>query len=161
MTQQTFVPQSDGTVRVNLSRRARALLRNLPAELSKQIESGDDDGSIYRLFPPGYTNDLEKQVEYDRNLRDDLQSHHLQVLRILQDTSDNDLLNPDQLHAWMKGINQLRLVLGTRLDVSEETDLEDILKDDPRSQALTLYVFLGELQHQAISALDPDLDSPE
>lgn len=163
MSFQAFVPQPDGSIKVNLSHRARTLLQNLPQELAKQIESGDDDGSIYRLFPPGYTNDLERQVEFDRELRDDLQSHHLQSLRMLQDTADHDLLNPNQLHAWMKAINQLRLVLGTRLDVSEDFDLEESLlaDDDPKTQALTLYVYLGELQHQAISALDPDLDPPE
>lgn len=147
---------STGRFRVSLSSDERRLIHDLPAELVKQLESGDDDGSIYRLFPPGYTDDLGRQVEYDRLMRDDLQSSHITALRFMQDTSDETELDDDQLAMWMRAINELRLVLGTRLDITEDIDAADFPPEDPRSGALALYLYLGNLQECIIEALgDP------
>ena len=161
---QPFSRLPSGTFAVSLSDDERRLIHDLPAELMKQLESGDDDGSIYRLFPPGYTDDLGRQVEYDRLMRDDLQSSHVAALRMLQDTSDATELGEEQLSTWMRGLNELRLVLGTRLDITEDLDETDFAPDDPRSGALALYLYLGNLQECVIDALgDPtdDISIPD
>ncbi len=155
---QPFERTSVGTFLVDLSHQERRLIHDLPAELMKQLESGDDDGSIYRLFPPGYTDDLGRQVEYDRLMRDDLQASHVYALRILQDTSEATELDEEQLATWMRAINQLRLVLGTRLDITENIDESELSQNDPRSGALALYLYLGTLQECIIEALDGPTD---
>ena len=155
---QPFRQIKPGHFRVDLSDQERRLLRELPAELMKQLESGDDDGSIYRLFPPGYTDDLARQVEYDGLMRDDLQSSHVEALRSLQDTADAHEVDAPQLSAWTRAINQLRLVLGTRLDIVDEISDLDFPPDDPRTGALALYLYLSDLQESAIETLgDPEV----
>ena len=142
----------NGNFLVNLREEEKIVLRDLPIELIKLLEAGDDDGSIFRLFPPGYTNDLGRQLEYDRLMRDELQKRHVEALRLLEDTISRPELTEDELFGWLKAINQLRLVLGTRLDVSSD-DLSPITNaDDPRASAYALYEYLGLLQDEAVQA---------
>jgi hypothetical protein len=51
-------------------------------------------------------------------------------------------LDRDQVDAWLGTLNDLRLVLGTRLEVTEDTEL-DVPDDDPHAQALLVYGWLG------------------
>jgi hypothetical protein len=60
----------------------------------------------------------------------------------------------EQADAWLGCLNDLRLVLGTRLDVTEDTDL-DPAADDPARQALHVYGWLGWLQESLLGCLDP------
>jgi hypothetical protein len=135
----------------------RALLAQLPSELIQLLEGEGDDKSIFRLFPPGYTNDIGLQVEYDRLMRDQLMDHHVKALRVLTETADARELTEEQLDLWMKALNQFRLVLGTRLDVTEEMDFDDIDADDPRASAFALYAYLGYLQEEVIDVMSEGL----
>lgn len=147
----------NGNYQLRLSDRERDVLRELPLEMIKLLESGDDDGSMFRLFPPGYTNDLGRQVEYDRLMRDELQQRHVHALRALEATVDAKELTGEDLDNWTKALNQLRLVLGTRLDVTDGMTEEDIDPDDPRASAFALYGYLGYLQDLAVEAMSDDL----
>jgi hypothetical protein len=57
-----------------------------------------------------------------------------------------------ELDAWLRALNDLRLVLGTRLDVTEDTFLEPVDRRDPDAQALAVYAYLGWLQEQVVEA---------
>jgi len=137
---------------VRLSANERDILRRLPDELGDQIKA-DGDRSTFRLFPPGYSQDLGRQVEYDRLMRDDLQASHLAALDTFRDTADAEELDQDQLSVWLRAINQIRLVLGTRLDVTHETNEDDFEEDELKGPAWSLYVYLGWLQQHMIEAL--------
>ena len=54
-------------------------------------------------------------------------------------------------------MNDLRLVLGTRLDVRDDELLERVDPADPRAPALGLYAYLSWLQEQLVEALEADL----
>ena len=60
-------------------------------------------------------------------------------------------LDEDQINAWMGAVNDLRLVLGTRLDVTE--DMDDIELDDPRAGAFAVYHYLTHLLAEIVDAL--------
>ncbi len=66
-------------------------------------------------------------------------------------------LDRDQVDAWLGTLNDLRLVLGTRLEVTEDTPLE-LPDDDPRAQALLVYGWLGWLQESLLSCISPPAD---
>jgi hypothetical protein len=68
-------------------------------------------------------------------------------------TIDAEELEEEQLTGWMAALNDLRLVLGTRLDVSEDMWDEELDPNDPRAPALGLYGYLGWLQEQVVEAL--------
>jgi hypothetical protein len=86
-------------------------------------------------------------------MADDLMRRRQAALDIVDETIDADQLDEDQLTAWMGAINDLRLVLGTRLDVSEDMDIDALDNDDPLTPAFALYGYLGWLQEQIVAAL--------
>ena len=145
--------QKDGSYAVKLTDDERDLLRELPGELIKLIESGQDDRSMFRLFPRAYENDLGRQVEYDRLMRDDLQNRHVEALRVLEQTADAKTLDSEQADAWVRALNQLRLVLGTRLDITDDTQEDDFAEDGPTASAYALYLYLGHLQEVTVEAM--------
>jgi hypothetical protein len=51
----------------------------------------------------------------------------------------------------MGAVNDLRLVLGTRLDVTE--DMDDIELDDPRAPAFHVYHYLTYVLSEIVNAL--------
>jgi hypothetical protein len=139
----------DGTFKLRLRPEERELLRSLPEQLLALI--GSDDPSLRRLFPPAYTDDVEREAEYQRFMADDLEARHRASLEILASTAENPKLSEEELTAWMGALNDLRLVLGTRLDVQE--DMVEIDETDPNAPAFHLYGYLTYLQSEVIDAL--------
>ncbi|MDQ1402362.1 MAG: hypothetical protein QOG03_678 [Actinomycetota bacterium] len=139
----------DGSFKLRLGPQERELLRTLPGQLLELF--GSADPSLRRLFPPAYTDDAEREAEYQRFMADDLEARHRAALEILANTADNPRLDEEELTAWMGALNDLRLVLGTRIDVQE--DMVDIDDDDPNAPALHLYGYLTYLQSEVIDAL--------
>jgi hypothetical protein len=50
-------------------------------------------------------------------------------------------------------LNDLRLVLGTHLDVTEDIDYENLDPREPRGRDLAVYGYLSWLQEQLVEAL--------
>lgn len=139
---------------IRLDRHERALLRSLPDQLRELLDSGDAE-ALDRLFPPAYSADVdaEREAEYRRLMRDDLEHRHREALDVLEATVDDDRIDAGQLQQWMAAINQFRLVLGTSLGVTEELDVADLGRDDPRAQSFAVYGWLSWLLEQAVEAL--------
>jgi hypothetical protein len=140
-----------GGFRVRLPREERELLRSLPGQLRALLER--DDPSLERLFPPAYGDDLEANAAYDELVRDELLRGRLAALRLLEETVDAEQLDEKQLNAWIGALNDFRLVLGTRLGVTEEVYASGVSPRDPRAPELALYGYLTWLQEEAIQAL--------
>jgi hypothetical protein len=147
-----------GDIRLRLPRDERALLRSLPAQLRRLLAEAPDDPSLERLFPPAY-DDAEDEAEYRRLMDDELLEGRRRALRVIEDTLDQDRLTKEQAEAWLTALNDLRLVLGTRLDVSEDMLLERLRPDDPNAFEISLYAYLSWLQEQLVDALAHDFRS--
>lgn len=146
----------DGTYDIRLSAEERALLGSLPSQVIPLLES--NDSSAQRLFPPAYSSDPKAEAEYRDMVGSSLLSHHIDALGLLTTTAGSERLTAEQAEGWLGAINSLRLILGTRLDVSEEmTPLED---DDPRIQGMALYHWLTWLQDQLVSAMSDSVGGP-
>ena len=139
-----------GGYSLNLPPEERDLLRSLPSQLAELIREGDDP-ALLRLYPPAYTDDPKQEEQYRHYMREDLREHHLEALEIMEKTVDATHLDEEQMGAWLRALNELRLVLGTRLDVTEE--LLAVRDSDPRAPGLALYHYLGWLQEQVVRAL--------
>jgi len=111
------------------------------------------DPDLRRLFPPAYPDDPQKSAEYDGMVRDDLMAERIAAIEVMERTIDSDSLSEDELLAWLSAINDLRLVLGTRLDVPEDLSELDVHPDDPRAENLALYAYLSILEEDAVAAL--------
>ena len=142
---------ADGNVRLHLQRHEVALLHELLDELEALL--GDpEDPALRRLFPPAHT-DRESEEQYRSLVGDQLLTGRTKALATVRDTLGTNTLDPDEADAWLRALNDLRLVLGTRLDVSEEIDYGGLDLEDPHGRELAVYGYLSWLQEQLVEAL--------
>jgi hypothetical protein len=141
-----FRRQRDG-FRVGLVRHERDLLRELCERLAAELVSEGEDEGLARLFPPAY-DDGDAAAEYERLVRPDLADGKIAALRRVADTAGADRLDGETAETWLRALNDLRLVLGTRLGVTEDT-----LIGIPTRPALAIYGWLTWLQGELIEAL--------
>ncbi len=149
--------------RISLPDVERELLASLVPQLRDLLTTGSSSGdpSLHRLFPTAYPNDPEMDAGYQALVRDELLEKRFASLDVLEATleasADRRELSGDELGAWMRSLNDLRLVLGTRLDVSEEDDVGTIDPDDPDAPAWSIYHYLAMLVTFIVDALAGDL----
>ena len=144
-----------GEYRLQLPRAERELIRSLVDQLRDVLTT--DDPSLRRLRPPGYVDDPQRESEYRELVGDDLERQRLRALDLVAATADADRLDEEQMTAWLHALNALRLVLGTRLEVTEDLYEQGIPDEDPRSPSFAIYAYLGWLQEQAVEAVAGDL----
>ena len=120
-----------------------------------------EDPALARLLPDAYGDDDAAATEFRRYTEADLRAGKranatvvLAGLSPLGGRGGRLVLDREDADAWLGCLNDLRLVLGTRLDVTEETEL-DPRSDDPRAHALQVYGWLGWLQESLLSCLSP------
>jgi Domain of unknown function (DUF2017) len=119
-----------------------------------------EDPALARLFPDGYTDDDAASADFRRytqvGLRDARRAKIATALATLDaSTHGRTVLDAETAQAWLGVLNDLRLVLGERLEVTE--DLEGMLAamapGDPRRAALGIYDWLGWVQETLVRAL--------
>ena len=152
-----FVPSPikrtrEGEYRLQLSDGERELLGRLPAELLDLLAADPADPALRRLRPTAYEDDGEAEDEYRRLMQDELEEGRREALQILAETASRDRLSAEELDAWLRALTDLRLALGTRLDVDEDTYTRDIDPRDPRAYELSVFAYLSWLQEQAVEA---------
>jgi hypothetical protein len=141
----------DGTFDLDLPEEERDILRTLPAAL-REVVTGDDPAAE-RLFPPAHPEDPLREDEYRRLTHEGLVAKRLAAIDVVEQTIDARRLDEDQLSAWLAALNDLRLVLGSRLEVTEETGERELDPEDPRAPATALYRYLTWLVDEAVEAL--------
>jgi hypothetical protein len=136
----------------------------LEAMVGMQTEpvAPSDDPAVRRLLPDAYADDT-LSGEFRRLMDGELRRQKTEALDDLRDAvagaGDRGVklrLAPQQAESWLQALTDIRLVLGTRLDVTE--DLEDrwaqLGPDDPKATLLAAYEWLGWLQESVVLALD-------
>ena len=120
-----------------------------------------EDPALARLLPDAYGDDEAAAAEFRRFTEDDLRAGKramaasvLDSLAPVLDSGGRMALDREQADAWLGTLNDLRLVLGTRLEVTEDSEL-DPRSDDPQAQALQVYGWLGWLQESLLRVLEP------
>ena len=145
--------------RISLPEVEQDLLRSLVPQLRDLLTT--DDPALTRLFPTAYPDDPERDAGYQALVRDELLEKRFASLDVLEQTieagKNGRELSGDELSAWMRALNDLRLVLGTRLDVTEEDDPSDIDPDHPDAAAWSIYHYLAMLLTFIVDALAEDL----
>ena len=67
-------------------------------------------------------------------------------------------LTPEESRQWLGALNDLRLAIGSRLEISDEDDsdvLYQLPDDDPRKPMVMAYLWLGGLQETLVATLMP------
>ena len=107
-----------------------------------------------RLFPDAYPDDPDASMEFrrftERSLRD---TNVTRAKRVLADLEGRTklTLNSDQWQQWVGFLNSLRLALGTRLEIDQESWNEERSESDPLYQLHELYDWLTWMQETLIS----------
>ncbi|MEU1211465.1 DUF2017 domain-containing protein [Streptomyces sp. NPDC005791] len=133
------------------------------------------DPALARLFPEAYGNEdkelREASAEFRRFTENDLRTRKredaLAVVRTLDALSpvgDGGAvlsLTSQECHSWLGSLNDLRLTIGTRLEVSDEDEGTDgslyrLPDSDPRKPMVMAYLWLGALQETLVETLMPD-----
>ena len=140
-------------MRVNLEVHERLLIGNLLDELEGLLDDPDDP-ELRRLFPPAYSEPTDDE-QYRSLVRDQLVSGRSNALATVRATLSSDTLDADQADQWLRALNDMRLVLGTRWDVTEQLDYGELDLNEPRGRELAVYGYLSWLQEQLVEALEP------
>lgn len=138
------------------------------------------DPVLRRLFPDAYGDpeaapqgkEAEEQRAYsaefrrytENDLRAGKRDNALTVIRSLDALAPEGeggavlKLSPDESRQWLGALNDLRLAIGSRLEINNEDD-SDLLfhlpDEDPRKPMVMAYLWLGGLQETLVSTLTP------
>ena len=144
-----FVLTKDGQVSVRLDDTIRALLRQAAEEL-REVLLVDEPELTRRLYPTAYPDDEEAEAGYKEMVHDQLLMQRLDGIDQLQSTIDDETITIEMADSWMNTINQIRLVLGTQLDVGEEHTPID--EDDPQATSQVVYQVLSHILEELTRA---------
>ncbi|MDQ1045932.1 hypothetical protein QFZ76_004168 [Streptomyces sp. V4I2] len=133
-----------------------------------------------RLFPDAYSDpegtpgpkEAEEQRAYssefrrytENDLRAGKRENALAVIRALDELNAAGeggavlKLSPEQSTQWLGALNDLRLAIGSRLDITDEEDTDLLYRlpdEDPRKPMVMAYLWLGGLQETLVSTLMP------
>ncbi|MCS0634673.1 DUF2017 domain-containing protein [Streptomyces sp. LP05-1] len=140
-----------------------ALFRDGPSE-------PPSDPALARLFPDAYSNADEElraaSAEFRRFTENDLRTRkredalavvrNLDALAVVDGAGAVLELTRDDSRRWLGALNDLRLTIGTRLEVSDEDGGEELYRlpdSDPRKPMVMAYLWLGALQETLVETL--------
>jgi len=161
MNEQPFIPGRGGSLDARLSAGEADALRRVAMDILQELNDTTDPG-LRRLFPPAYRDDPKREEEFEVMTRDDLLIRKRNAAEAVVRSIDKGKtkkgmwsarLDEDVAQAWLALMNDARLVIGTRLDVTEEMNPEPLPADHPDAQQYNLYLYLGALQWALVEAL--------
>jgi hypothetical protein len=130
--------------------------------LLDQLEQLLDDDSVaedpvlQRLFPDGHRGDAEIAADYRDMTEESLRSgkaDDLATVRATLPLTGGDVrLDREQAGAWLRTTNDVRLALGVRLDITDDTEPPDDPAED-EGQQLAVYYWLTGVQGSLVDAL--------
>ncbi|MFM7069353.1 MAG: DUF2017 family protein [Actinomycetes bacterium] len=139
----------NGRYSVQLDASVRALLVSVADQLRDLLLGGDP--ALVRLFPPPYGDDAERNEGYAALVVPELTDRRLAALELLRTTAYDTEIDRQQLEAWMRCINDARLVAGTVLDVDESS--KPPTGEHPEADLYATYEFLGYVLEVIVQAL--------
>ncbi|MEV5899595.1 DUF2017 domain-containing protein [Streptomyces sp. NBC_00015] len=140
------------------------------------------DPVLRRLFPDAYTDpegtpgperageQKAHSAEFRRYTENDLRAgkreNALTVVRSLDELASEAAgaggavlkLTPQESQQWLRALNDLRLAIGSRLEITDEDDTDLLYRlpdEDPRKPMVMAYLWLGGLQETLVSTLLP------
>jgi hypothetical protein len=132
------------------------LLDQLEQLLEADADDVRGDPVMARLLPDGHRGDPELAADYRDLTEASLRSGKTDDLAMVRATLPPDggevRLDPEQAAAWLRTTNDLRLAMGTRLDISEDTDPPEEVTGE-EDQQLAVYYWLTALQGSLVDAL--------
>lgn len=147
-----FQPKGPDRFIVNLGTREREVLGAVCEDLLGALDDPEAQPLLRRVYPVAHVEDPAIDEAYQEMVHGDLVASRRAALERIIATADADELDRQTLDSWMIGLNTVRLVLGTRLDVDENSRPE-LEPDDPDLVATAVYEFLGGILETIVRSL--------
>ena len=173
-----MIKRRGGMVRVQLRPEERTILAGLAREVAEMLDPPETDAdplaaivgigdspvatpvdpALARLLPDAYA-DPAGAAEFRRLTDADLRHGKAEALLRLADTVASESgaveLSPDDADRWLSAVNDIRLVLGVRLDIQDDDGSwrHALSPDDLRQPLLAAYDWLSMLQELLVDAL--------
>lgn len=107
------------------------------------------DEVVFRLLPDAYADDEESNNDFrkftEQSLRDEKIAAAKFVLEKLPSNDEPREILDSDISTWLRAINDVRLALGTRLEITDGTVLVD-QNDEEKNSLLDVYDWLTWLQ---------------
>lgn len=146
-------------LRIELESDEAELLRRLIAEYKLLLEADvpDTDPVKKRLFPDAYEDSGESD-EFRSLVGDDLHTVKTESMRAVGERLGRSgplstFIPEDEITAWLTLATDLRLAIGTRMDVDEEKMSTELDPDHPDAPAMSVMHWLGWMQESMLGAL--------
>ena len=151
------VTRRRGRVRIHLESVESGLLATLFDDLASALRTLPGDDPVHeRLFPSAYPGDDDAAEEFRSLTEDGLRDTRLSRLELcradLPVTAGELDLDEEGGQRWLTVLNDLRLAIGTRLNITEDDDPE-LDPADPDAQMRAIYQWLTALQDSLVHAV--------
>jgi hypothetical protein len=134
-------------------------LEKMFSEASAPPPERPADPVLARLLPDAYNDDPEAAGEFrkytESSLREAKKYFAQTMLETLPPGGGRVKLSAEQARDWMRALNDVRLMFGVRLEVTEdfEEQLAALDPKDPRIAAFEVYAWLGAVQESLVRAI--------
>ena len=118
-----------------------------------------EDPVLARLLPDAYQDDPEAAGEFrkytESSLREAKKYFAQTLLETIPAKGGRVKLSAEQARDWLRALNDVRLMFGVRLEVTEdfEEQLASLSQKDPRLAAFEVYGWLGAVQDSLVRAI--------
>lgn len=136
-----------------------SVLDDLERIFDEDARATPEDPALARLLPDAYQDDPQAAGEFRKYTESSLREAKKYFAQTLLDTLPPDggriKLTGDQARDWLRALNDVRLMFGVRLEVTEdfEGQLASLGPEDPRVAAFEVYGWLGAVQESLVQAL--------
>ena len=155
----------DGNYAVTLDPRSAQALQDLPRKLRNVLDRPDVSCRVTaRLFPRAYK-DAAEEAEYRRLLGDELLRRKRESIKVFEATFRNTKLlrvrgedvleltvKPEEYELWLGFVNNMRIVIGTELDIQEDGWDEHFDPQHPKANDFGLLHYLSWLEDELLKA---------
>jgi Domain of unknown function (DUF2017) len=134
-------------------------LEKMFTEATSEPPSAPVDPVLARLLPDAYSDDDEAAGEFrkytESSLREAKKYFAQTLLETLPPNGGRVKLTADQAQDWLRALNDVRLMFGVRLEVTEdfEEQLAGLDPKDPKVTAFEVYGWLGAMQESLVRAI--------
>ena len=128
-----------------------------------EVAETPTDPALARMFPAAYQDDDEAAGDFRRFTERDLRALKIanasKVAGCLERSGEKLVLTGDEALCWLGFLNDTRIAIGTRLEITEENhdELAELPAEDPRAGLFDVYDWLTFLQDSLVQ-LELDAD---
>ena len=150
MLRRRITPRRDGTFRLRWTYDERELVQTAIDRLDAVVDPGHE--ALARLYPAAYGEDEQRSAEYAAVAHHELIDSRRAAFQTVRECLRRNVITADELGALMRSVNDVRLVLGTQLDVTEDDEWLPS-PDSPSFAEARTYFLLTALLGDIISAM--------